>query len=207
MLHQVLRFLGPLCLLIEMRSKSSSTSTGPLSIIRIVKPLALPTDSPRLIACSADESDKQLEWRKQELSDVITEVLRRYPALCYFQGYHDIVQVILLVLGSDQAPSTVTRLSLLRIRDFMLPSLDAAISHLHLLPAILDTVDPTVRRHLSQTQPFFALAATLTLYAHDIQEYGDIARLFDFFLAREAVIPVYFFAVVSKPIYLPRMTP
>lgn len=143
-----------------------------------------------------NESDKQLEWRKQELSDVITEVLRRYPALCYFQGYHDIVQVILLVLGSDQAPSTVTRLSLLRIRDFMLPSLDAAISHLHLLPAILDTVDPTVRRHLSQTQPFFALAATLTLYAHDIQEYGDIARLFDFFLAREAVIPVYFFAMI-----------
>jgi len=190
-----------------MRSKSSSTSTGPLSIIRIVKPLALPTNSPRLIVCSADESDKQLEWRKQELSDVITGVLRRYPALCYFQGYHDIVQVILLVLGSDQAPSTVTRLSLLRIRDFMLPSLDAAISHLYLLPAILDTVDPTVRRHLSQTQPFFALAATLTLYAHDIQEYGDIARLFDFFLAREAVIPVYFFAVVSRLICLPRMTP
>lgn len=81
----------------------------------------------------------------------------------------------------------------------MLPSLDAAISHLHLLHPILDTVDPALRRHLSQTQPFFALAATLTLYAHDIQEYGDIARLFDFFLAREAVIPVYFFAVVSIP--------
>ncbi|OCL13258.1 hypothetical protein AOQ84DRAFT_385531 [Glonium stellatum] len=143
-----------------------------------------------------NESDKQLERRKQELSDVITEVLRRYPALCYFQGYHDIVQVILLVLGSGQAPSAVVRLSFLRIRDFMLPSLDAAISHLHLLPAILDTVDPILRRHLSQTQPFFALAATLTLYAHDIQEYGDIARLFDFFLAREAVIPVYFFTVI-----------
>jgi len=143
-----------------------------------------------------NESDKQLDKRKKELSDVITEVLRRRPILCYFQGYHDIVQVLLLVLGAEHSPAAVTRLSLLRIRDFMLPSLDAAISHLHLLHPILDTVDPGLRKHLSQTQPFFALAATLTLYAHDIQEYGDIARLFDFFLAREAVIPVYFFAVV-----------
>ncbi|OCK86066.1 hypothetical protein K432DRAFT_377030 [Lepidopterella palustris CBS 459.81] len=143
-----------------------------------------------------NESDKQIGRRKEELSDVITEVLRRHPSLCYFQGYHDIVQVLLLVLGADNAPPAVIRLSLLRIRDFMLPSLDVAISHLHLLHPILDTVDAPLRRHLSQTQPFFALAATLTLYAHDIQEYGDIARLFDFFLAREAVIPVYFFAVV-----------
>ncbi|KAF2805094.1 uncharacterized protein BDZ99DRAFT_424309 [Mytilinidion resinicola] len=143
-----------------------------------------------------NESDKQLDKRKRELSNVITEVLRRHPILCYFQGYHDIVQVILLVLGAKHSPAAVTRLSLLRIRDFMLPSLDAAISHLHLLHPILDTVDPALREHLSHTQPFFALAATLTLYAHDIQEYGDIARLFDFFLAREAVIPVYFFAVV-----------
>jgi hypothetical protein len=40
------------------------------------------------------------------------------------------------------------------------------------------------------------LAATLTLYAHDIQEYGDIARLFDFLLAQEAVISIYLFAVI-----------
>ena len=49
---------------------------------------------------------------------------------------------------------------------------------------------------MSQTQPFFALPATLTLYAHEIESYGEIARLFDFLLASEAVIPVYLFAVV-----------
>lgn len=40
--------------------------------------------------------------------------------LHYFQGYHDIVQVLLLVLGTDAAVPAVSRLSLLRIRDFML---------------------------------------------------------------------------------------
>ena len=78
----------------------------------------------------------------------------------------------------------------------MLPSLSPSLAHLHLLPAILQAVDPKLNRHLSQTQPFFALAATLTLYAHDIQEYGDIARLFDFLLAHGAIVSIYFFAVI-----------
>ena len=116
--------------------------------------------------------------------------------LSYFQGFHDIVQVFLLVLGIDQAPKAVAHISLLRIRDFMLPSLSASIAHLNLLPTILSAVDRRLCLHLSQTQPFFALAATLTLYAHDIEEYGDIARLFDFLIAQPAVVSIYFFAVI-----------
>jgi hypothetical protein len=34
------------------------------------------------------------------------------------------------------------------------------------------------------------------MYAHDIQEYGQIARLFDVLLAREAVFSVYMFAQI-----------
>ena len=34
------------------------------------------------------------------------------------------------------------------------------------------------------------------MYAHDIQEYGDIARLFDVFLARESIFSVYMFAQI-----------
>lgn len=117
--------------------------------------------------------------------------------MSYFQGYHDIVQVLLLVLGEDAAVTAVAHLSLLRIRDFMLPTMSGAISHLHLLPSILYAADPVLAKHLSLIEPFFALAATLTLYAHDIQDYGDIARLFDFLLAREAVLSVYLFATVS----------
>ena len=116
--------------------------------------------------------------------------------LSYFQGFHDIVQVMLLVLGKDLAIDAVTRLSLLRIRDFMLPSLSASLAHLKLLPAILYAADAKLCQHLSQTQPFFALAATLTLYAHEIQDYQAIARLFDFLLAQEAVVSIYLFAVI-----------
>lgn len=78
----------------------------------------------------------------------------------------------------------------------MLPTLAPALAQLNLIPAILYAANPKLCYHLSQTQPFFALSGTLTMYAHDIQEYGDIARLFDVFLAREAVFSVYMFAQI-----------
>ncbi len=90
----------------------------------------------------------------------------------------------------------VARLSALRIRDFMLPTFAQALAQLQLIPAILHTVSPKLWGHLSGTQPFFALSGTLTMYAHDIQEYGEIARLFDVLLAREAVFSVYMFAQI-----------
>ncbi|CAI7575495.1 unnamed protein product [Penicillium bialowiezense] len=139
---------------------------------------------------------EELQTKKKELSNLITKVLREFPMLCYFQGYHDIVQVLLLVLGEKKALPAVAQISLFRIRDYMLPSLSPAVKHLHLIPAIIETTDPELRHHLGNIQPFFALAATLTLYAHDIQEYSNIARLFDFLLAREPVVAIYLFAAM-----------
>lgn len=127
---------------------------------------------------------------------MIKRVLRNYPMLSYFQGYHDIVQVLLLVLGEDESAPAVARLSMLRIRDYMLPSLSPAVKHLQLIPAIIQKADKALHQRLSGIRPFFALSATLTLYAHDIQEYSDIARLFDFFLAWEPVVSIYLFVAI-----------
>jgi hypothetical protein len=78
----------------------------------------------------------------------------------------------------------------------MLPTLAPALAQLRLIPGIIRSVNPKLYQHLSDTQPFFALSGTLTMYAHDIQEYGDIARLFDVFLARESIFSVYMFAQI-----------
>ncbi|KAL2754576.1 hypothetical protein ACRALDRAFT_2108678 [Sodiomyces alcalophilus JCM 7366] len=144
-----------------------------------------------------NQTDAQLDERKRELSELITHVLRRYPYLCYFQGYHDICQVFLLVLASpNQRARLVARLSALRIRDYMLTTLEPTIHQLRLIPDILGAADPSLRRHLADTEPFYALAGTLTMYAHDIQTYGDIARLFDVLLSREPVFSIYLFAQI-----------
>ncbi|KAF4958839.1 hypothetical protein FSARC_10915 [Fusarium sarcochroum] len=143
-----------------------------------------------------NQSDAELSLRKSELSSLITEVLRRYPFLCYFQGYHDISQVLLLVLAPAWRARVLTRLSVLRIRDFMLPNFGPTTAQLRLLPDILHAADPKLRRHLAGVEPFYALAGTLTMYAHNIEAYQDIARLFDVFLAREPVFTVYVFAQI-----------
>jgi hypothetical protein len=143
-----------------------------------------------------DQSSRDLDRLKEELSDLITEVLRRQPYLCYFQGYHEICQVFLLVLEPRSRSAAVARLSTLRIRDFMLPTLAQSLYQLQLIPEIISAVNLKLREHLSGTQPFFALAEVLTMYAHDIEELGQIARLFDVLLAREAVFSVYMFAQI-----------
>lgn len=145
---------------------------------------------------SRTESDEAVTARKGQLYDTIVEVLRRHRMLNYFQGYHDIVQVLLLVLGPKLAVLAVSHVSLLKIRDYMLPSMTPAIQHLNLIPAILLATDVELAAHLHTTRPFFALSATLTLYAHDIQEYSDIARLYDFILAHEPVMTIYLFSAI-----------
>ena len=143
-----------------------------------------------------DESDQELARQKQELSDLILSVLRRHPYLCYFQGYHDICQVFLLVLPPPLRSPAVARLSALRIRDFMLPNLSAAIAQLRLIPDIIRAADPALARHLPRAEPFFALSGTITMYAHDVQSLGEITRLFDVLLAAEPVFSVYVFAQI-----------
>jgi hypothetical protein len=78
----------------------------------------------------------------------------------------------------------------------MLPTLAPSLAQLRLIPFILYRADRELYVHLSRIEPFFALAATITLYAHEIQEYGEIARLYDFLLARGAIYAIYLFVVI-----------
>ena len=143
------------------------------------------------------DSPAALARRQTELNAVIVAVLRRHPALSYFQGYHDIVQVLYLVLGPRAAAPAAARLSLLRIRDFMLSSLDPAVAHLQLLRPLLRRTDPALYHRLPYGAATFALAGTLTMFAHNLQHYHDVTRLFDFFLAHHPVMPIYLFAAVA----------
>jgi hypothetical protein len=78
----------------------------------------------------------------------------------------------------------------------MLTSLEPALSQLELLRPIFRAANPVLYDHLPKSQPSFVLAGTLTMFAHNVQDYKDITRLFDFFLALHAVMPVYLFAAV-----------
>ena len=144
-----------------------------------------------------DESEASLKTKKTELSEVIVSTLRRYPMLSYFQSYHDVAQVLLLVLGKQKTMIAVPRISLLRLRDYMLPTIAPARRHFELVSAIVMAADRELANHIAQAENSFALSATHSLFAHDIYNYSDIARLYDFLLAHEPIMSIYLFAAVT----------
>ncbi|KIV97962.1 hypothetical protein PV10_01657 [Exophiala mesophila] len=144
-----------------------------------------------------DESEESLERKRTDLYDLIVSTLRQHRILSYFQSYHDVVQVLLLVLGKDSASRAVPRISLLRLRDYMLPTIAPARKHFELVSAVVRTADPELAHHLSEAENSSALSATHSLFAHDVQDYGDIARLYDFLLAHEPIMSIYLFATIT----------
>lgn len=129
--------------------------------------------------------------------DLIVSTLRKHPILSYFQSYHDVVQVLLLVLGKDSAAVAVPRISLLRLRDYMLPTIAPARKHFELVSAVVSIADPQLAQHLSEAENSSALSATHSLFAHDVQDYREISRLYDFLLAHEPIMSIYLFATIT----------
>src|ERR1700733_13361364 len=81
---------GKLSLDIVMKTRFSWTSIAHLCTIRMVI-----NPSPRLIDITDNQTgqtEKEIDSKKAKLSDLIIQVLRQHSMLCYFQGYHDIVQ-------------------------------------------------------------------------------------------------------------------
>ncbi|GAA5825565.1 hypothetical protein JCM11251_000286 [Rhodosporidiobolus azoricus] len=141
-----------------------------------------------------DVKDDDREALRVRLENAILTVLRRHPALQYFQGYHDIVSVFLLALDNDDLlVSTVERLSLHYIRDSMGTGLEPTLGYLKLVHRLAQKVDPELHNIINQaaSMPFFALSWALTLLAHDLDSVSVIARIFDFLLAHDPSIIIY----------------
>lgn len=142
-------------------------------------------------------SGELLKADRQALYELIVHVLRLHPSLAYFQGLHDIAQVLLLVLGRRRAVPVLEHLALTRLRDFMMPDLESSVDHLRLIPPLLAQVDEPLATLLSKIRPHHALAAVITLFAHVIESYPDISLIFDFFFASDSMaMPIYLYAVI-----------
>lgn len=162
---------------------------------------------------SPPSSEDKLLRRKQ-LSHLILTTLSRYPSLSYFQGYHDIVAVILLTLSPHRPPSTsylfpdetqqaqielvLERLSLHLIRDSMTRDLLPIMGQLKVLGNLLRTSDPAFAALVDRASPlpFFALPWLLTLLTHDVTELAVMQRVLVCVLAYGPGVAIYLCAAV-----------
>lgn len=132
--------------------------------------------------------------KRQQLSRIVNAILSRNPELHYYQGYHDIASIFLLVAGTEEAAyAMLDRLSKNHIRYALNSSLDSTRKILELLFPIIAFADEELYNYFrhSQVEPFFALSWVLTWFSHGFDDLPLITRLFDLFIASHPLMPLY----------------
>ncbi|KAL0077385.1 rab-GTPase-TBC domain-containing protein [Phycomyces blakesleeanus] len=142
-----------------------------------------------------DERRKALQ---DDLKLVILHVLRSCPSLHYYQGFHDVCTVFLLLFGVNKAIVLVEKLAIYFLRDAMLVELGPVLEELSLVDSLIMSEDEELAAFIKKSDivPFYALSWVITWCSHDLDDLDKITRLFDFFLCSNPLMPVYFTAAV-----------
>lgn len=135
---------------------------------------------------------------KDDLRSIITRVLRTYPELSYYQGYHDICTVFLLVFEDDLELcfKVLSIFTLVHLRDFMMPNIDVTLKMLKLIPELTSKIDEDLHNDLimGNLEPFYCLSPIITLFSHDITEFSTICQIFDLIIANGSIgVTIYIY--------------
>ncbi|KAI9271102.1 rab-GTPase-TBC domain-containing protein [Helicostylum pulchrum] len=160
-----------------------------------------------------------------QLSRVITHVLRAYPSLHYYQGFHDICSVIILLFGEKFACKLMEPIALFFKRypfflyinssyffffnislnfffffstDEMYTTMEPVLKQLTILDTIIQLEDIQVFDFITEAGvlPYYCLSWVITWCSHDLDDLEKITRLFDFFLSSNPFMAIYFSAAV-----------
>lgn len=149
----------------------------------------------------------EIDQLRKRLFCLVVRVLRKHPSLNYYQGYHDVASVVLLVfndLGASNdelAFMLLEKLTVNHLRDFMISDIALSINHLKLIPCIVEEVDPTLFKLIRQSSnsafmsngAYFdykflqALLSILTLFSHDVSNSSHLLVMWDFIFSYNSV--------------------
>lgn len=153
-------------------------------------------------------SQDDIDRLRKRLFSLIARVLRKNPCLNYYQGYHDIASVILLVCNDGCSSNDDTlayqlleSLSLYHLRDFMIPDIGLSINHLKIIPLIAEHSDPLLFSLMCHSNNSFimsngsyydykfypALLSILTIYSHDILNFCQLVTVWDFVFSYKSI--------------------
>lgn len=145
-----------------------------------------------------------LDARRAQLAALIRGTLRRFPALHYYQGYHDLVAVLLLTVcpavddweaHHATAQALVDQVSLFCVRDCMCADMMPALGHLRIVRHIVRAADPAYAAALDAAlRPntlLVALPWVLTLFTHSVDSLERAQAILDFVFARGPASTLY----------------
>ncbi|GAC77182.1 predicted GTPase activator protein [Moesziomyces antarcticus T-34] len=166
---------------------------------------------------SQAEGQEERSLRRRQLTHLVLTTLSRHPTLHYFQGYHDILSVVLLTLASTSPLASASglfadddqealvelvaeRISLHLIRDSMTPDLLPVMGQLKVLGNLLRLCDPPLAELVDRASPlpFFALPWLLTLLTHDAPNVAVMQRVLELVIAHGPSSVIYVCAAVLR---------
>ena len=139
------------------------------------------------------------ERRRKSLTDVMMAILCRNPHLYYYQGYHDLISVFLLVLEDDHLTFAVAEVvSRNYVADYMNKNFEYVGKSMEFLMVIVKAADPELHAYLGQANiaPFFATSWLITWFAHDLKSMKEVAQLYDVLLCAHPVFCYFICASV-----------
>ena len=137
--------------------------------------------------------------RALQLTRVITRIVSEDTSLHYFQGFHDICSVFLLVAGEELGYRLIRRFVYTYCRDAMRPSFDLTSRLMALIPLVIRAVDVPLYEQLlalQQEMPMFALSWVLTYFAHVVPSFEKVTRIFDFCIGTHPLSILYLSAAL-----------
>lgn len=137
-------------------------------------------------------SDQRVAMQDQ-LIRLILKIITKHPQLQYYQGYHDVAITFLLVVGETMAFHIMEKLSINYLKHFMEPTMEKTAELLDYIFPLLEHIHPELCDYIERAEvgSMFALPWFLTWYSHTLNNYNDVVRLYDYFLASEPLIPLY----------------
>lgn len=135
---------------------------------------------------------------QDQLTRLILRVIIKYPHLRYYQGYHDVAVTFLLVVGEAVAFQIMEKLSTEHLKDCMEPTMDKTSRLLNYIYPLICRVHPELYEYMERSGvgTMFCLPWFLTWYGHSLNQYRDVVRLYDYFLASPPLMPLYLAAAL-----------
>lgn len=163
-----------------------------------------------------DLASDDIEILKKQLHFLTTKFFRKYPSLHYYQGFHDIASVILLVCYTSEQKTVdellafklLECLTLNHLRDFLISDIHLSLQHLKLIPTLLEIIDHKFFKVLKKVNNFYitsdgayydysfhqGLSSILTMFSHDINDLNQLLIIWDFILSyNTSIITIYIY--------------
>lgn len=168
-------------------------------------------------------STEEINFLKRNLFNLVVKLLRKYPNLNYYQGFHDIASIILIVnfnqnsnkIDEPASFKLLETMTLNHLRDYMISDINLSLQHLKLIPALIEIVDYKMFKLIKQLNHGFistngahydynfyqGLSSILTIFSHDIENLNQLLILWDFSLSYNTIlinIYIYVAAIMVK---------